>query len=124
MVASVIRSTSSGMAAATLAYRRSPHRSFPSCGARAHGSGTGVAASLSPGAALPYTSPEPVPLAIPFDNSYARLPERFHAHVAPTPVRAPRLIRLNAPLARDLGIEPEALASAEGLEVLAGNRVP
>ena len=29
-----------------------------------------------------------------FDNSYARLPERFFARLAPTPVPAPRLIRL------------------------------
>jgi uncharacterized protein YdiU (UPF0061 family) len=65
-----------------------------------------------------------VPLCIPFDNTYARLPARFHAHVAPIPVRAPRLLRLNARLAQDLGIDPEALASAEGVEVLAGNRVP
>jgi uncharacterized protein YdiU (UPF0061 family) len=65
-----------------------------------------------------------VPLAIPFDNTYARLPDRFYARVAPSAVRAPRLLRLNAPLARDLGLDPEALASAEGVEVLAGNRVP
>ncbi len=64
-----------------------------------------------------------MPLAIPFDNTYARLPERFHARVAPTPVRAPRLLRLNTRLARDLGIDPEALASDEGVSVLAGNRV-
>jgi uncharacterized protein YdiU (UPF0061 family) len=60
----------------------------------------------------------------PFDNSYARLPERFHARVAPAPVRAPRLLRLNAPLARELGLDPSALAGPEGVEVLAGNRVP
>ncbi len=36
---------------------------------------------------------------IPFDNSYTRLPERFYAHVNPTPVPTPRLIRVNAPLA-------------------------
>jgi uncharacterized protein YdiU (UPF0061 family) len=65
-----------------------------------------------------------VPLTIPFDNTYAGLPDRFHARVAPTPVRAPRLLRLNAPLARQLGLDPEALAGAEGVEVLAGNRVP
>ncbi len=66
----------------------------------------------------------PSPLTIPFDNSYARLPERFYARQAPVPVRAPRLLRLNEPLARDLGLDPEALASPEGIEVLAGNRVP
>ena len=37
-----------------------------------------------------------------FDNSYARLPERFFARLPPTPVPAPRLIRLNEPLALDL----------------------
>ena len=60
----------------------------------------------------------------PFDNTYARLPERFFARVAPTPVRAPRLIRVNAPLATQLGLDPEWLASEEGVEVLAGNCVP
>jgi serine/tyrosine/threonine adenylyltransferase len=60
---------------------------------------------------------------IPFDNTYARLPERFFARLAPTPVRAPRLVRVNAPLATRLGLDPEWLASAEGVEMLAGNRV-
>ena len=58
---------------------------------------------------------------IPFDNSYARLPERFYAHVNPTPVPTPRLIRVNAPLAERLGIDPAELASPECVEVLAGN---
>ena len=35
----------------------------------------------------------------PFDNTYARLPDRFFARLAPTPVRAPKLIRLNRELA-------------------------
>jgi uncharacterized protein YdiU (UPF0061 family) len=65
-----------------------------------------------------------VPLTIPFDNTYARLPDRFYARIAPTPVRGPRLLRLNTSLARDLGLDPDALASAEGVKVLAGNRVP
>ncbi len=60
---------------------------------------------------------------IAFDNSYARLPERFHARVAPTPVAAPRLIRLNVPLAESLGLDPAALASPDGVAMLAGNRV-
>ncbi len=58
-----------------------------------------------------------------FANSYARLPERFHARVHPTPVPAPRLIRLNLPLALDLQLDPEALSSPQGVEVLAGNRL-
>jgi uncharacterized protein YdiU (UPF0061 family) len=65
-----------------------------------------------------------VPLVIPFDNTYARLPERFHARVAPTPVRAPKLLQSNRALADELGLDADALASDEGIAVLAGNRVP
>lgn len=61
---------------------------------------------------------------IPFDNTYVDLPERFYARVSPVPVRDPGLVRLNAALARELGLEPGMLASAEGVEVLAGNRMP
>src|SRR3954454_5577273 len=60
----------------------------------------------------------------PFENTYSRLPDRFYARVAPTPVRAPRLIRLNTELALDLGVDPDWLAGPEGLEVLAGRLVP
>ena len=63
-------------------------------------------------------------LSIDFDTSYTRLPERFYARQAPQAVAAPRLIRLNAPLARQLGLDPEALASPEGLAMLAGNALP
>jgi serine/tyrosine/threonine adenylyltransferase len=59
-----------------------------------------------------------------FDNTYARLPDRFFARLAPVPVADPRLIRLNEVLAEELGLDPEALSSPEGLAVLAGNRVP
>jgi uncharacterized protein YdiU (UPF0061 family) len=61
---------------------------------------------------------------VPFDNSYARLPERFFARVRPAVMPAPRLIRLNGTLARDLGLDPEWLASPEGVAVLAGKTIP
>ena len=51
------------------------------------------------------------------------MPERFYARVNPTPVAAPRLVKLNVELARSLGLDPDALASAQGVEILAGNRV-
>lgn len=59
----------------------------------------------------------------PFDNSYARLPERFFARQQPMAVKAPRLVRLNVPLARELGLDPDALASPAGVAMLAGNRL-
>jgi uncharacterized protein YdiU (UPF0061 family) len=58
-----------------------------------------------------------------FDNTYARLPERLYARLDPAPVAAPKLVKLNAKLAVSLGLNPEALASTEGVEILAGNRV-
>jgi uncharacterized protein YdiU (UPF0061 family) len=61
---------------------------------------------------------------IPFDNSYARLPDRFYVRLDPTPVAAPKLVRVNAALAGQLGIDPADLASPDGVAVLAGNAVP
>jgi uncharacterized protein YdiU (UPF0061 family) len=37
---------------------------------------------------------------------------------------APRLIRLNEPLIRHLGLDPEGLSTPEGVEILAGRRLP
>ena len=59
-----------------------------------------------------------------FDNSYARLPGRFFARLRPAPVAAPRLVRLNKELVWHLRLDPGKLAAPEGVEILAGNRVP
>jgi hypothetical protein len=48
-----------------------------------------------------------------FDNSYARLPDRFFARLRPTPVAAPRLVRLNKKLAWHLRLDPGRLAAPE-----------
>ena len=58
---------------------------------------------------------------IPFDNSYARLPERFFTRLNPTPVAAPRLIRVNKALAESLRIDPASLETDEGLGIFSGN---
>jgi len=60
----------------------------------------------------------------PFQNSYAALPANFFARVAPTPVDSPRLIKLNRPLARQLGLDPDQLETPEGAEILAGKSLP
>ena len=61
---------------------------------------------------------------IPFDNSYARLPNRFHARLAPTPVSSPRLIALNHALASELGLDIDHLTGPEGAQILSGNLIP
>jgi uncharacterized protein YdiU (UPF0061 family) len=59
-----------------------------------------------------------------FDNSYAALPERFFARVSPVPVAAPQLIKLNRPLAAELGLDADWLSSPEGVAILAGQTLP
>ena len=59
-----------------------------------------------------------------FDNSYAKMPERFYERRAPAPVAKPSLIRLNRELADELGLDAEWLSSRDGLDMLAGNRLP
>ncbi|WP_407181194.1 protein adenylyltransferase SelO [Bradyrhizobium sp. STM 3562] len=60
----------------------------------------------------------------PFQNTYAALPSNFFARVAPTPVAAPRLIKLNRPLALQLGLDPDLLETPEGAEILSGKILP
>ena len=43
------------------------------------------------------------------EHTYADLPQLFHSPATPTPVREPRLVVFNRPLATRLGLEPEAL---------------
>jgi serine/tyrosine/threonine adenylyltransferase len=63
-------------------------------------------------------------MQIPFDNTYARLPDRFFARLNPTPVAAPKLIHVNTGLAEQLGIDAGYLATEAGVAVLAANTVP
>ncbi len=63
------------------------------------------------------------PIAI-FSNSYAGLPERFFARLAPTPVPKPRLIKFNEELASELGLRAKGLEADELAAVFAGNVVP
>ena len=62
--------------------------------------------------------------AMRFDNSYARLPPRFHARLAPTQVASPRLLRFNHALAAELGIDPAAWEGASGAALATGNALP
>ena len=59
-----------------------------------------------------------------FDNSYARLPERFYTKMQPSKTADPETIKLNADLAVEMGLSMEWLSSAEGLGMLSGNSMP
>ena len=61
---------------------------------------------------------------IPFDNSYARLPQQLFTSQAPTPVRAPQVIVVNEALATALGIDPATLHTPEAAQIFAGNLIP
>ena len=58
------------------------------------------------------------------DNSYAHLSDCFYTKTAPTPVTKPKLKRLNHELAKRLGLDVGSLAHPDGIEILAGNRLP
>lgn len=60
-------------------------------------------------------------LHIPFDNSFARLPDHMWTAQKPTPVKRPELIAKNDSLAKELGID---FGSSDIAEIFAGNRVP
>jgi uncharacterized protein YdiU (UPF0061 family) len=80
--------------------------------------------SASASISAPPSEPTPETIPFSFDNSYARLPALFYARVKPTPVAAPKVLRLNRDLAQQLGLAAETLETPDGAELLAGNRIP
>ncbi len=56
-----------------------------------------------------------------FDNSYARLSGDFFVRQAPDPVAAPRLIRMNRPLAASVALDPDSRSDEDWAEIFAGN---
>jgi serine/tyrosine/threonine adenylyltransferase len=60
---------------------------------------------------------------IPFDNTYAQLPERFFTKQTPAHVPEPKLIRANIKLAETLGIDVNWLQSPDAVAVFAGNAI-
>ncbi|KIN64860.1 UPF0061 domain containing protein [Sulfitobacter noctilucicola] len=59
---------------------------------------------------------------IPFDNSYAALPDAFYTRIEPTSVSQPKLLAFNDDLSKLLGIETGDLTEAAA--VFGGNKVP
>jgi serine/tyrosine/threonine adenylyltransferase len=58
------------------------------------------------------------------EQTYAELPQLFYARADPTPVRAPRLVVFNRPLATSLGLDPDVLDGPGGARLFAGNALP
>ncbi|TWF57015.1 protein adenylyltransferase SelO [Neorhizobium alkalisoli] len=59
-----------------------------------------------------------------FDNSYARLPERFFASVYPEPVEGPKLLKFNAKLAAELGLDVDLSDPDRLAAIFSGNVLP
>ena len=59
-----------------------------------------------------------------FDNSYARLPERFYSKAEPASVEAPQLLLFNEALADQLGIERDGATEEDLAQVFSGQRLP
>jgi len=59
-----------------------------------------------------------------FQSTYARDLDGLYEPWRAAPVRAPELLVLNAPLAVELGFDPDVLRTPEGVELLVGNRLP
>jgi uncharacterized protein YdiU (UPF0061 family) len=58
------------------------------------------------------------------EHTYAELPSLFYSEVRPTPVAAPQLVVFNDALAAELGLNAEALNTADGARLFAGNALP
>lgn len=58
------------------------------------------------------------------DNSFSKLPELFFKRQEAARVSVPKLIILNRPLAKSLGLDPDSLEGEDQVDVLAGNKVP
>ena len=59
-------------------------------------------------------------MEINFDNSFARLPNRFYSNQLPTRVAAPSIVKLNRDLANEIGVNADILTA----NILAGNEIP
>jgi serine/tyrosine/threonine adenylyltransferase len=58
-----------------------------------------------------------------FDNSYARLPDRFYTRTAPIAVAAPRMLKLNRRLVEELGLDLPADEMTQA-KIFTGNLLP
>lgn len=58
------------------------------------------------------------------ENTYITLPEFFYSKIKTQAISDPMITILNEKLAKDLGLEVNYLKSKDGIDVLAGNKIP
>ncbi len=58
-----------------------------------------------------------------FDNSFVHLGEKFYAKLNPTPVKQPKIIKLNDDLSDKLGIDLEMLDLEDWASIFSGNQI-
>src|SRR5688572_5665013 len=58
-----------------------------------------------------------------FGNAFAELPPAFYTRLMPTPLPAPYFVAASRRAAQLAGLDPDFLASEEGVELFTGNRV-
>lgn len=57
---------------------------------------------------------------IPFDNSYARLPEHFYHKVKPAPLSNGQLVSSNSELAQQIGLDPCSIDPQQLADLMTG----
>jgi uncharacterized protein YdiU (UPF0061 family) len=62
--------------------------------------------------------------SLPFDNSYAALPDAFHTRLLPKGLPEPYLVAANGAVADLIGLDPNEFSRPEFVEIFAGNRLP
>lgn len=65
-----------------------------------------------------------IEIGLNLENSYVNLPKIFYDEQNPTPVDSPKLVILNNPLVKYLGLDVESLKNNEIIEMFAGNSMP
>jgi len=59
-----------------------------------------------------------------FDHSYESLPDIFYTTPYPSPAEDPTIVCFNEMLAKELGLDANALQTEDGIQILAGNKLP
>lgn len=65
-----------------------------------------------------------IEIGLKLSNTYSSLPKIFFSNQNPSHVPAPKLAAINYSLIESLGLNPKFFQSEDGIEILAGNKIP